>query len=250
MINTPSRRAALIPPLVACVALLWTLWSGSAVAADTRGSGSVASESRSVAEFQAVALSGSIDLVVRQGAQAVQVQADDKLLPLLETVVESGSHGPTLVVRWKKGHRVNTRSKVQVTVTAPRLTALASSGAGDIKLEAYTTPALKISMSGSGDLRIDQLSTEELDIGIAGSSDIVGNGRATRLKIGIAGSGDVGLAELQADEVNVRIAGSGDAAVNAQTSLAVSIVGSGDVRYSGNPSLKTSVAGSGSISKK
>jgi hypothetical protein len=245
-----ARSAALITPLLACLALAPVLLPASAHAAMTQGSGTSASETRNVAEFQAVALSGSMDLVVRQGAQSVQVQADDNLLPLLETVVEQGGTGPTLHVRWKKGHSFSSRSKVLVTVSVPKLSALASSGSGDIKLETFSTPALKFAMSGSGDVRIDKLTTEELDIGISGSSDVIGTGRATRLKVSIAGSGDVRLADLQSDDVNIRIAGSGDAAVNAQKSLAVSIMGSGDVRYSGNPSLKTSVAGSGSISKR
>lgn len=245
-----ARRAALVAPLLVCLALGQVLLPATVQAATTRGSGTSASESRSVGEFQAVTLHGSMDLVVRQGAQSVQVQADDNLLPLLETVVEPGSNGSTLVVRWKKGHSLNSRSKVLVTVSTPRLSALASSGSGDIKLETFSSAALKLAMSGSGDVRFDQLTTEDLDITISGSSDVVGSGRATRLRIGIAGSGDVRLADLQADEVNIRIAGSGDAAVNAQKSLAVSIMGSGDVRYSGNPSLKTSVAGSGSIHKR
>jgi hypothetical protein len=244
------RSLALVVPWLACLAFAQLLLPTSAEAATVHGSGTRASESRSVGEFQAVTLSGSMDLVVRQGAQSVQVQADDNLLPLLETLVEPGGNGLTLVIRWKKGHSVHTRSKVLVTVSSPKLNALAGSGSGDIRLEAFNTPALKFAMSGSGDVHIDKLSTEDLDIGIAGSSDVVGSGRATRLKVSIAGSGDVRLGDLQADEVNIRIAGSGDAAVHAQKALAVSIMGSGDVRYSGNPSLKTSVAGSGSIHKR
>ena len=251
-----SRRAALIAPLLAALpalaalALAPLLLPRSALAATSQGSGASATETRNVAEFLAVALSGSMDLVLRQGPQAVQVQADDNLLPLLETVVEQGSHGATLHVRWKKNNSLHTRSKVLVTVTSPKLSSLASSGAGDIKVDSYSTPALKISTSGSGHVRLDKLNTDELDISIAGSSDVVGNGKTTRLKVGIAGSGDVRLADLQADDVAIRIAGSGNAAVNAQKTLAVSISGSGDVRYTGNPALKSSVAGSGSISKK
>ncbi|HZF79584.1 MAG TPA: head GIN domain-containing protein [Rubrivivax sp.] len=244
------RSFALVAPLLTCLAFAQMLLPTSAAAATVQGSGTPTSENRNLAEFQAVTLNGSIDLVVRQGAQSVQVQADDNLLPLLETIVEPGGSGPALVVRWKKGHSVRTRSKVLVTVSSPRLSALASSGSGDIRLETFNTPALKFAMSGSGDVHIDKLSTEDLDIGIAGSSDVVGSGRARRLKVSIAGSGDVRLGELQAEEVNIRIAGSGDAAVHADKALAVSIMGSGDVRYSGNPSLKTSVAGSGSIHRR
>ena len=241
-----TLQRLLLPALV-CL----TLVPVAAQAASLAGSGRSATESRSLADFQALALNGSMDMVVRQGAvQSVQVEADDNLLPLLETVVESTGQGATLLVRWKKGQSLHTRSKVLVTVVLPRLSALTSSGSGDIRVEAFNTPALKLSLSGSGDARLQGLSTEELGISIAGSSDVVANGSATRLKISIAGSGDVRMADLKSEEVTIAIAGSGDAAVNANKTLEVSIAGSGDVIYTGNAAVKSRVAGSGSVNKR
>jgi Putative auto-transporter adhesin, head GIN domain len=239
----PTRRITL-------VALCGLTLAGAASLAATQGSGTSATENRSVAEFQAVALAGSMDLVVRQGAQAVQVQADDNLLPLLETVVEEGSNGATLHVRWKKGQSLHTRAKVLVTVTVPRLSALGVDGSGDIRLDTFTTPALKLSLSGSGDARLDGLTTDDLGIRISGSGDVSAKGTAARLSVSIAGSGDVRLTDLRSDDVSVKIAGSGDAAVNAQKTLSVSIAGSGDVTYTGNAAVKSSVAGSGSVTKR
>jgi hypothetical protein len=238
---------SLLAPALVALALVPTgaqAWGGTA------GSGKSASEARTVADFQAVATSGSMDLVVRQGATAVQVQADDNLLPLLETVVEQGRNGPTLAVRWKKGSSVSPKSKVLVTVSTMKLSAVANSGAGDIQVEAFNTPSLAVALSGSGDARLDKLSTDELTIAISGSADVVGNGRAAKVQVSISGSGDVRLADMTADDVSIKIAGSGDASVNAAKTLTVSIAGSGDVSYTGNASLKSSVAGSGSIHKK
>lgn len=244
----PSRRRLL---LAAATGLLAGAFPLAASAAGVRGSGRSVTETRALVDFQAIALNGAMDLEVRQGAaQSVQVQADDNLLPLLETTVESGSNGPTLQVRWKKGQSVYNSGRVRVSVTLPRLVALAASGSGDLKVEAFTTPSLQLSISGSGDARLNQLHTEELNVRIAGSGDVSGSGKATRLKIGISGSGDVRLADLAADEVSVKIAGSGDAAVNASKTLDVSIAGSGDVTYTGNAAVKMSTAGSGSVTKR
>lgn len=186
-----------------------------------------ATETRAVAPFKGIVLAGSIDLVVNQGAQAsVQVQADDKLLPMIETVVE----GDRLQVRVKRGEHRYTMRKVTVTIVTPVLNALSIAGSGDAVLNALNTGELAISISGSGDVR--------------------GSGQAKRLSVQIAGSGDVHLREMLADEVSVRIAGSGDAEVNAQKTLSVSIAGSGDVVYSGDAVVKSSVAGSGSVTRK
>ena len=245
-LNHIARRAAFITPLLCCLALVPALLPTPSAAA-TQGSGTSASEARTVAEFQAIGLSGQVDLVVRQGVQtSVQVQADDNLLPLLETVVE----GNTLQVRWKKGQSLYTRAKVLVTVVTPKLTRLSVAGSGDVQLEAFSTPALQLSLSGSGNARLETLTTDDLGIRISGSGDVSGKGTAGKLKVSIAGSGDVRLADLRADDVTVAIAGSGDAAVNAQKTLQVNIAGSGDVTYTGTAQVKSSVAGSGSVTRK
>ncbi len=246
-----SVRTAFIAPVLMCLA--WLPLAGHA--SDTQGSGKQIIETRTLPEFQAISLRGSMDLEVRQGSQqSVQVSADDNLMSKVETVVEGTGSDATLVVRWKQGQGWNwswgTRSTIKLMVVVPRLTALAANGSGDIRLEPFSTPTLKVSLSGSGDARLNGLTTDDLGISISGSGDVGGTGTATRVKISIAGSGDVRLAEMRADEVRVSIAGSGDASVQAQKALEVSIAGSGDVSYTGNAAVKSTVAGSGSVTKR
>jgi hypothetical protein len=210
------------------------------------GSGQAATEKRAVGAFDAVSVSGNMKLVVRQAAAvAVQVKADDNVLPVLETVVEGG----TLSVRYRRGTSVSTRTPVVVEVDASTLKALSASGSGDIDLDSFKTPALNLSISGSGDVRFKGLDTDNLGLSISGSGDARGDGRAAKLKISIAGSGDVKFGSLASDEVRVSIAGSGSAVVQATRTLEASIAGSGDVRYTGNATVSSRVAGSGSIKK-
>ncbi len=247
--NTTLRQT--LAQLIAPALLGLALWAPDVRADSVRGSGKAATDIRNVAEFQAIGLNGSIDLTVRQGAtQSVQVEADDNLLPLLETVVESGSSGATLQVRWAKGKSLYTRSKVHVTVVVPKLTALAAAGSGDMKVESFNTPTLKLVIAGSSDARMNNLMAGELVVSISGSSDVAANGTAGKVVVSIAGSGDVHLGELKADDVSVTIAGSGDATVNAGKTLDVRIAGSGDVTYTGNATVKSRVAGSGSVTKR
>lgn len=246
--NTTFRHTlqSLIAPALLCLAVLPL----TGQAASNTGSGKLATDTRTVAEFQAIQLRGVVDLVVKQGTQSVQVQADDNLLALIETVVETTGHGPTLVVRMKRGESVSTRNKLVVNVSVPKLTSVAAEGAGDIRVEAFNTPSLKVALSGSGDAHLPKLTTGDLGISISGSGDVSADGSAAKLKVSIAGSGDVRLADLKAEDVSVRIAGSGDAALHASRTLDVSIAGSGDVSYSGNATVKSTVAGSGSVTRK
>jgi hypothetical protein len=247
------RLLALVAPSLLATALLAPPASALAWGYNTTtGSGKLASETRTVAEFHGVAANGSVDLVVKQGPQApVRIEADDNLLPIIETVVESGRHGPVLVVRPKKGTNYSTRNKVQVTVTIPKLTVVSVAGSGDAKIEPFTTTgALRLAVAGSGSIALDSLATDEISASIAGSGDIGGSGKAMKLDISIAGSGDVKLGGLRADEVKIGISGSGDAQVQAQKSLDVRIAGSGDVVYTGDATVKTSIAGSGEVKKR
>jgi hypothetical protein len=216
--------------------------------AATSGSGREAAERRVVGEFEAIAQEGSIDLIVRQtGKEGVEVSAEDRLLPQIETVVENR----TLQVRFKRGEWVRSHRNIRVTVDVIKLNAVTMAGSGDVQIEGVKTPSLKLTLSGSADAQLRRLDADALEVRISGSGDVTADGRARQVKVSIAGSGDAELAGLEADEVSVRIAGSGDANVTANKSLDVAVAGSGDVRYGGMvASVKSSMAGSGSISRR
>lgn len=218
-------------------------------AAMTEGSGRVATEARALSGYDRIEASGSMQVVVRQGAsEGVAVQADDNLLPLIETVVEGERR---LVIRSRRGASWRTRSPIVVTVDVIDLKAFSASGSGDLKLEALKTREFALSLSGSGDATLARLEAGQVGVTIAGSGDVRGAGSAGALSISIAGSGDVKLADLAADAVRVAVSGSGDVDVTANHSLSVSIAGSGDVRWGGSATeVKSQVAGSGSVVKR
>lgn len=256
-----TRRFTALTAGLACVAA-WMLAAPTPALADgssnwfggkatVTGSGTVATQTRQVSDFQAIKLAGSFQVKVRQtGREAVEVKADDNLLPLIETVVESDGSTRTLHLRWKRGENVRTRNDVVVTVEVAKLGAVASVGAGDLTIDGLKTPSLALSLSGSGDARVNDLSTDSFDLSISGSGDVRASGKATKLKIGVAGSGDVQTTGLKADDVAVSIAGSGDVAVHADKTLEVSIAGSGDVVYTGEAAVKSRVAGSGGVARR
>ncbi|MEN9627189.1 MAG: hypothetical protein RJA10_415 [Pseudomonadota bacterium] len=225
---------------------------GGAALARTVGSGREASESRPVSDFDAIAVSDAIDLMVRQAdKESLTLTADDNVLPLVEAVVESGQRGRTLVIRLRQGETVSTRRAIKATVDVVRLTALASAGSGNTTVGSLKTPSLRLSMAGSGEMRLDGLTADALEVRVAGSGAVAGSGTAAQVKLTIAGSGDADLAALAADHVTVSIAGSGDAKVTANQSLSAKVAGSGDVVYGGAvKAVRTSVAGSGSITRR
>jgi hypothetical protein len=239
----------LLPALTA--ALLVPFASPACAANLVIGSGRLQSESRPATAFEAIALHGGMKLILRQaGREAIEVRADDNLLPLVETRVVDRAGVPTLEIGPVRGASWSTRSAILVTIDLVTLKALSISGSGDVATEALKTPSLRLVISGSGDVRLRQLMTDELSIKVSGSGDVLTSGRAGRLAVAIAGSGDVKTDALEADDVTVSIAGSGDASVNARKTLSVTIAGSGDVAYSGEAAVKTSIAGSGTVKRR
>ena len=247
--HAPIARTAAAGLLPWVMLVLLSLAAAPAVWAEAVvGDGKPASQSRTVADFNAIALNGSIALKLKQGNTAsVVVRGDSNLLSLVETVVESNQ---SLQLRWKRGTSVRSQLPVVVEVTAPQVRAVASAGSGDIEIDAMKVPRLSLSIKGSADLRASGLHTDELAVSLAGSGDLTLAGQASRVSIELSGSGDVDAGELRSDDVTVGIAGSGDVTVHATRKLAASIAGSGDVLYSGDPSVQRSVAGSGSVRKR
>lgn len=212
----------------------------------TSGSDTIKSETRAVSGFGGISLSLDAVVEIKQGdAEGVTIEADDNLLPLIETVVENG----TLKIRPATPNTSFTTKKMRVIVNVKTIDSLAIAGAGDIHAEALKVAALKARISGSGDIRIKSLDTDALTVKIAGSGDFAAGGRATRMDVRIAGSGDLKTGGLASKIVEISIAGSGDATVWARETLKLRMAGSGDIKYYGNARVRGSIAGSGTVKR-
>src|SRR5215813_6738258 len=93
-----------------------------------RGNGHVTTESRSPGSFKSVASHGSFDVFVSSGQQAVKIEAEENLLPYIETYVE----GYTLHVETKDNYWLNPGRKVKIFVSSPDYESIRSYGSGDI----------------------------------------------------------------------------------------------------------------------
>lgn len=194
----------------------------------TKGSGKIVSDTREVAEFSKVHLTGSGDVVITKGAKReVRVEADDNVIESVRT--EVGSDG-TLTLGMKKGSWNNVHLKY--TIVNPTLEGVDISGSGSINVESdFDAKQMKSGISGSGSVRFK-------------------GGKTARHEIRISGSGSVMADNLEADDVTVEISGSGSANVHAKKTLNAQIRGSGDVYYKGSPSITQSIRGSGSLVKR
>lgn len=193
-------------------------------AAATAGSGNVVTETRDVSGFEEIDVRGSGEVVVDvTGTESLTVEADDNILPLLETEV----HGGVLVL--------SVESNIDPTV-GPKYTITAATLQG-------------VSIAGSGDVTASAVDVDRLEVDIAGSGDVSPTGTAGELLVSIAGSGRYQGEDLVAATGSVNVSGSGNAVVNVTDELDVDIAGSGNVEYMGSPTLTQSISGSGEVSQ-
>lgn len=233
---------------------------GQAVQAQT-------SDNRVVSSFTKIETSLPLDVVLEKGSKEnVNVSVTGVEPQKILTEVEGG----TLKVHMEKGNYNNLKGKI--TITYVSLSAIASSGSGDLTCKSDLDAAsFALSSSGSGDIKVDgnvkasnfnfqhkgsgdvsltNLETTNLTISMMGSGDFkAASGTATKQTIDLMGSGDVEIAGLTGESCTVAIKGSGDVETNVSSTLQGSIMGSGNVQYKGDPKKHVEVKGSGSVSK-
>jgi hypothetical protein len=215
--------------------------------ADTvKGNGVVKTQARNVSGFTSVGLGLPARVEVRQGdTESVTVEADENLLPLIETTVKRG----TLEIRAAQRNMKLESKTIKVVVQARRIDGLEIGGTGTIVADQLRTRKLALDIGGAGHIDVKKVEAEKIDISIGGSGDVKLAGTAKRLEITIGGSGDITAPTLMAEEVEVDIAGSGAAQVAASKKLDVTIAGAGSVVYTGDPVVKKTVIGAGRITK-
>ncbi len=205
-------------------------------------------EVRSVAGFDALSNSGSIQVEVSFGEkESVRLEGDEKAVRVIETVVEGG----TLQIRYKKDSWTKGRvpGGVKAYVTAKRLTALSQSGSGSITVSgALAAKEVNAALSGSG--RITFTSKAEVcNVSISGSGRVKAEGTAAKSNISISGSGQFDGGDLRSRSASAKVSGSGNITIHADERLDATISGSGNVSYSGDAQTNVQTSGSGRVRK-
>ncbi|MES2038739.1 MAG: head GIN domain-containing protein [Pseudomonadota bacterium] len=248
MKNSISRRY-ILGVLLALASLPaaadWSVgwFSGKAI----EGSGNIQKQDRALSGFSGIDLALPAKLELRQGdKESVQVETDDNLQVLIETVVESGH----LKIRNAEKNTYPKTKTMNIVVYCKNLDKIAVSGSGKVWTDKLASKELQAKIGGSGDIQIKALQADSLNVAIGGSGNFMAAGNVNEMAGTIGGSGDIKVGKLEARNVKIKIGGSGAAQVWAKDRLDVSIGGSGDVSYYGDPKISKSIGGSGRVTRK
>jgi hypothetical protein len=200
------------------------LLCASCITLGVEGSGNVITESREVSGFNEIVLGGSGRVLVEvTGTESLTIEAEDNIMPFLETRVSNGS------LRLDASRSISPTVEIVYTITAATLDGLIISGSGIVEAEAVDGTDFRADISGSGDVDVEGTLSGLLSVSISGSGEFDGE-------------------SLTGPEGRVDVSGSGNAVVNVTDALEVSVSGSGDVEYVGQPTVDSDVSGSGTVS--
>ena len=191
-----------------------------------RGSGNRKTEQRELTSFKAIDSEGAFEFEVTcQKPVSFSIEADDNILPLIQTDVRDG----VLYLRTEKSY--NSRKGVPVRITVPNLESIKAAGAGTF--------------------HITDLKNDKLIVQTAGATALTASGETKSVEIHNSGAGKIDTDRLHAQKAKVDISGAASVNVYASEQLDASVSGVGKVSYSGNPkTVNKNVSGMGVVSAK
>lgn len=206
-------------------------------------------EKRDVGSFDAISVSGGIDLYISQGnSQEVVVEAMSKDIDKVVTEVK----GRTLEIKMKRNKSFNwggwNSKPIKVTVTAEQIKKLNASGGSDVVGNTLITgEKLMINSSGGSDMELD-IDVELLQCNTSGGADLELSGKAKKFVGETSGGSDIEAKKLYVQDAEISTSGGSDATLHVTGDLSVTASGSSDVTIYGNPNVvRQSESGSSDI---
>jgi hypothetical protein len=192
----------------------------------TKGSGHVVSESRDVSGFSGIDVGGIYKVdVTAQKDFAVQIEADDNLMPLIRTEVDGD------VLRIESDKRMSPSSPILIHVYAPDISSLEVSGAASVDARDLDNSDLSIDSSGAAKIKV------------AGST--------AKLTVDVSGGTGVDAQSLKAEDATVQASGASNVIVNVSGDLDTDASGASKIIYTGTPAnIKKNTSGAATVRQK
>ncbi len=242
-------------PLIALL-LLTVMLASACDVVGVRGSGTLATETRTIDEFEHVRISRALhaEIEVVEGAEpALEITIDDNIMVEVVTEVRNG----TLVIEAARNIRPSSDHIIRITTGA--LTGVTASGATRVELRGQpVTDAFTLAVSGAsrvtiesplqGDLvdadvsgastvNLREVETDALVVAASGASSLDASGTAGSLEVAVSGASTARVQEVEAAEAHVEISGASRAHVRASDRISGSATGASTLHVYGNPAL-------------
>lgn len=209
-------------------------------------------EVRNISGFNAIEVSGAIDLYISQGnTEAVAVSAgSEEVRARIRTENRSGTlhiYFDAKGLNWK----VWGNNKMKAYVTYKQLGKLEASGACNVKAtDPIRQAELKMEMSGASDFS-GEVVVDKLRLGASGASNIRVSGKAADLVVEASGACTIKAYELASDNCKIDASGASHIRITVNRELNAAASGGSTIFYKGTGLIRDiSSSGGASIKKR
>ncbi len=205
--------------------------------------GKVVTQTPKVADFHAVDIGSGIQATVTRGPPSVKIEADEAVLPYIETRVDSSG---VLSVRIEKnGIGFMRTGRIVAAITSPTLDGVEASGGSTV--QAQMTPATNcaVAASGGSELTLTSLACEQLGIAVSGGSTLNAVGAAKKIEISASGGSTVRVRQIEASVVSIDASGASEIHAFASAELTAELSGGTELYVAGQPKVRSIEASGG-----
>jgi len=229
-----------------------------------KGSGNVIEETRDVQDFTKIEVQGGLAVDVKCGEETkIKVEADDNVLPYIETNVD----GNKLTIKYSRS--VSLTKDIKIEVSAKNIDELTAGGASKINMQGFKNESLKADANGAskmklqgetGDLSIkatgasnivlEDIKAEKIDVELTGASDLKATGTSENINIKGTGASSIEMEDLKAQGAMLDLSGASNAKIDVEETLKVKATGASNVRYRGSPGdVRSDLSGASKLEK-
>ncbi|MHA8085227.1 head GIN domain-containing protein [Aquirufa antheringensis] len=201
-----------------------------------------------VANFKSIELGSAFEVHVHKGnTYAVSITGREKDIEDVEVNTSAGK----LEIGYEEGWNWswnNSRARVIVNITLPRLESGEFTGACKVDLQGFTNEEeMRLLFSGAAKGFAEGLRTDKLRIELSGASDCRITGQSDYLKVDASGASHLKALEFLSRHADIEASGASSASVQVQKSLKVDASGASHVKYKGSPIINKDLSGAASL---
>jgi hypothetical protein len=209
-----------------------------------RGSGTVITENRSVAEFHGVEVRNQGNLVIAFGPEeSLVVEAEDNLLEHLASEVRDGIlYFDTI----PSGTNIRTRKPIVYRLTAVSLDSLSTSSAGSITAPAMEVDSLVVDISSAGSVEIESLIAHALRANLSSAGNLrIQAGAVIDQIVSVSSAGKYDAENMSSERATLNLSSAGKATVLVNEYLEADISSVGNLYYSGEAEVDVNTSSMG-----
>jgi hypothetical protein len=233
------KKFQIISLLMICLAL------SACSFVQVRGSGTIATDQREIANVTGVTLATVGDLTVELGdEEALRIEAEDNLLPYIRSEVKDGM----LTIEVRSISDFQPTKPIRYFLTVKELDTIINSSQGSIHAPQLRAKNFSAQVSSAGNVNVQGLDAETLDIALNSTGNLViGGGEVETQEITLNSGGSYQAGDLRSRAARVEINSLGEMTIWVMDLLDAHLTSSGSLSYYGDPKVTSEVTSLGKL---